>query len=639
MAPGIASSKVTLSYPLYACDFDPNDATRLVVAGGGGAGKNGVGNKISVLDASEPDNLGEIAETELSKEEDNPTSLAVSKTVSGFTFIYAGVNSSTKDVDKGNNEHFRVYALGKKQKKGSLVIQEVSREQIFASNDKATYQRVLRLSRPSETGDQLGVVATGFANPSRLAIFDTADGKKSLSSRGVIELDKEAEDVDVIQTGPEEYSVAYCDNHRIFLKTISPKAEVENASSIYDMPGSIGPRDPGSPPPSSFRSLRFLTPNFLAVLINKPGRSGAQIRILRITLEPTGYVASPAQTLALPKKVTQATGLAVANLNPPTIAGGVQDNTRFVLAAADQAAISIATLDYQVSRAVTFMSPPKLLTRVEDVHPMQITCLAFAPFTRTDKEPSSQVLRLASVSVGNTVVVQSIPLSLSADRKQYHVAVKPVRAAPEFTVRNAISVLAIVAIGILIQTLLELSGRSPAVLGAEHRLPDVVRNYLTTRQPSEWQRLPNEGASSGGAATYEAFAEHPIASLLAALRSEAAEGQPIVIRPSVGERGADEETEKLATFNAEDEEGAREEIERDIKARAAGPIDARLHDEEEHGPHDGQTWEELGEEQKRAWERRLREMGHWAGDLPETLFKGVLFSEIAGAVGRGIAGM
>lgn len=46
MAPGIASAKVTLSYPLYACDFDPNDATRLVVAGGGGAGKNGVGNKI-----------------------------------------------------------------------------------------------------------------------------------------------------------------------------------------------------------------------------------------------------------------------------------------------------------------------------------------------------------------------------------------------------------------------------------------------------------------------------------------------------------------------------------------------------------------------------------------------------------------
>ena len=46
MAPGITSAKVTLSYPLYACDFDPNNAARLVVGGGGGAGKNGIGNKI-----------------------------------------------------------------------------------------------------------------------------------------------------------------------------------------------------------------------------------------------------------------------------------------------------------------------------------------------------------------------------------------------------------------------------------------------------------------------------------------------------------------------------------------------------------------------------------------------------------------
>jgi hypothetical protein len=42
----LESAKATLSYPLYACDFDPKDATTLVVGGGGGAGKSGVGNKI-----------------------------------------------------------------------------------------------------------------------------------------------------------------------------------------------------------------------------------------------------------------------------------------------------------------------------------------------------------------------------------------------------------------------------------------------------------------------------------------------------------------------------------------------------------------------------------------------------------------
>ena len=46
MAPLVPSAKVTLSYPLYACDFDPLNSASLVVGGGGGAGKTGVGNTI-----------------------------------------------------------------------------------------------------------------------------------------------------------------------------------------------------------------------------------------------------------------------------------------------------------------------------------------------------------------------------------------------------------------------------------------------------------------------------------------------------------------------------------------------------------------------------------------------------------------
>lgn len=51
MAPLIPSAKVTLSYPLCACDFDPLDSNRLVVGGGGGAGRSGVGNKIVSVSA------------------------------------------------------------------------------------------------------------------------------------------------------------------------------------------------------------------------------------------------------------------------------------------------------------------------------------------------------------------------------------------------------------------------------------------------------------------------------------------------------------------------------------------------------------------------------------------------------------
>ena len=46
MAPPFPRASIELDYPLYAVDFDPEDSTRLVVGGGGGAGRSGVGNKI-----------------------------------------------------------------------------------------------------------------------------------------------------------------------------------------------------------------------------------------------------------------------------------------------------------------------------------------------------------------------------------------------------------------------------------------------------------------------------------------------------------------------------------------------------------------------------------------------------------------
>ena len=45
----ISEAKITLSYPLYACEFDPQDSSRLAVAGGGGSSRSGVGNKIVSL--------------------------------------------------------------------------------------------------------------------------------------------------------------------------------------------------------------------------------------------------------------------------------------------------------------------------------------------------------------------------------------------------------------------------------------------------------------------------------------------------------------------------------------------------------------------------------------------------------------
>lgn len=42
----IQTAKLTLTYPLYCADFDPHNSDFLLVGGGGGEGRSGVGNKI-----------------------------------------------------------------------------------------------------------------------------------------------------------------------------------------------------------------------------------------------------------------------------------------------------------------------------------------------------------------------------------------------------------------------------------------------------------------------------------------------------------------------------------------------------------------------------------------------------------------
>lgn len=603
-----------------------------------------------------------LAELDIGKQNDNPTSLAVGQSVGGYTFVYAGVNS-----EKGKNEHFRMYAMGKKGKGGKASIEEASRARLFSSKDKATYQRVLRLSRPSPDGTQLGAAATGFGEPNELVIFDAVIGEKSRGTRGVLQLEKEAEDVDIIQTGPEEYLVAYCDNEDVYLKGISGSAQnTEDAISVYTMPGIDDGNGGTTRAGHSFRALRFLTPEFVAVLVNKPQRGGAYVRILRIMASTTGPTARVAQTLSLPKKVSQATGFAVSNLHPPTIPGTKQENTQFIFAIADGTNVSVASMDYKVHGGNAIVFQPRNLARVLNVHPLQITGMVFqsvSPALANARMP--QILRLATVSVGNTVVVQSIPIWKKDEDGHYTVALKPTTNGGP-SPRGVLSTLGLVLVAVMIQIILELADKSPKLFNARETMPSIVVRFFSedpeskynvekrqhlmqkfgyTKDSIDKQHDEQHQASSGGVPTFQEFAEHPIASILDSLRSESMDGQHIVISPSSpgntdGGEVVEVTEEHLVTFNAEDGEQAKEAIEKDIRyKRNKAAIEAHLHDEEAHGKVEGKTWEELGEEQKKAWIERLKEIGEWAGELPVTMFKGVIFSEIAGAVGRGVAGM
>jgi prolactin regulatory element-binding protein len=79
----------TASYPLYAATFASSRPGVLVVGGGGGAGRHGVKNKISVFDfTSRAPNVEPSAEIEASQD-DSVQSLAGLGTKDGL-IVYAG---------------------------------------------------------------------------------------------------------------------------------------------------------------------------------------------------------------------------------------------------------------------------------------------------------------------------------------------------------------------------------------------------------------------------------------------------------------------------------------------------------------------------------------------------------------------
>ncbi|KAH0177230.1 hypothetical protein KCU86_g15640, partial [Aureobasidium melanogenum] len=172
----VSFTKTTLSYPVYAAEFDPYNRGFLVVGGGGGQGRSGVANKITLLDASKRSALDTAAEIELSSEEDSITSLATLASKDGLITL-AGINSSEADQKAGKNEHLRTFDIKyPKKKQASEEKQEgeaqdgsisfVGKASLFqpATGPKPeTYQRVLRLSptyKRDSPNKRIGAVAT-----------------------------------------------------------------------------------------------------------------------------------------------------------------------------------------------------------------------------------------------------------------------------------------------------------------------------------------------------------------------------------------------------------------------------------------------------------------------------------------------
>ncbi|KAI0104122.1 hypothetical protein GGR51DRAFT_522461 [Nemania sp. FL0031] len=602
MVKQIPSANIQLTYPLYCCDFA--DPDHLVVAGGGGPGRNGVGNKITLLDTSDASQLTEVTELELSPNEDNVMSLVVvgpQKEKHTSTTVLAGVNSSPQDVNKGKNEHLRALTIsqpGKSAKTGGVKISEVARNALFVHRDKDTYQRILRLSPPHEgltSSPRLGAAATGLSKHPQIALFDVpSTNSPRWKTRGRLDPAVEAMDLDVIQTGPDTYQLAYCDDHEVFTVEVS-KAEVSEPRCVY----TIEPEE-GETAKASFKSLRYLTSGFLVTVVNNPKSRGVALHGLRLPKneEENARLAIRAK---LPSTVSKATSLAVRNLSPVASPSDKQGEAQFVIAVAgNDSSISLYTLEHKSAFDSEILSDLAPFQVLKSVHPSSITNLSistFAPPKGSAKSSSDLCVKLASVSVGCSTVVHNIPIKKHVDKSastktgrppkpsRYVVALKSKGESP-VTVITLVSLVFLILV-LVGQVVIEAKHLGEPILG--------VRKILPASWTAPIRKVPRIKETESEVKTIE--------NLLADVNAHHSQ-QMVIKHDDLGAIGPD-----------------------GLPALHVG-----VHNEEAHGP--ATSWENLEKKDQDLWKQRLQKSGHWMEDMGESIFKGVLFGEIGGAIGN-----
>lgn len=531
-------------------------------------------------------------------------SLAVGPPRGKSARVFAGINSSPADLVKGINHHLRALAIDDSQSKtrsspaaknpdARLKLAEVSRTALFANPDPDTYQRLLRIAGP------VGAAASAMGKEPQIAVFDAAGASAQPKLRGLMELPGDAEDLDIVQKGDDEFQLAFCYKHELHIVDIGKQNS--NPELVFTMPDDHGRRP-------AFRSIRYLTPDFILAAANLPGRSGVLIQGFRLP-SPGHEKARIAVTARIPRKVA-ATALAVVNLSPPSPSWGSPGNTQFVVAVAGHdSSISLYTLEHKQSSVLNLLLDLHPLCTLVDVHgASNVTGLAFSTFATPKTHARTQFVKLASVSLQKTVAVHGIPLKKHVDvgPRNSKGPPRPVRYVVAMSSRKPSSrpivtalTLIVLAMGIVGQAVMEACGRSqpflfaPALLSSWHG----ALRYPKLQSPS----------SPGG------ILDNDLVS-----RLMGGDGAAIKTPPAAGEA--------VVLFEAPQYESEQ----------PGAQIQVGVHDSAVHGP--ARTWDELGEEQRQIWQERLREAGAWTQGMGESVFKGILFGEIAGAIGRAMEG-
>lgn len=596
----------------------------------------------ALLNTSKRDEITESTEIELSRDEDSVTSMAVAQASEDSMISLAGINSSTAEQKRDNNQHLRSFKIDLPKKQGEKKMLEkttipvdsvekstlLSRTSLFrtkgAKAGSDTYQRIVRISPwRGEKLSRVGAITTGLAQSGEIVFFQAISMPKESDVIGRIRLSdgEEAGDIDIIDSGKEDgkFRVAYTNGVDVFTCQISSSTRGSTApdvSRVYTIPL----LEKGKRP--KFRALRFLSPTSLLLLQNAPDRSGSELVVLSL---PASNEKNKAVTIVRRKKlrktIKMGLGLDVCNLGT----GAENDQTQQIIIAvtgSDQS-IELLTLEYNPEKGYGKLWP---YASLHDVHPFSVTRICFSTFTPPSHpvtpEVGPQYIKLASVSMGNTVVVHTIPLSpfpVSSRTPRYVLAI-PGESETWATLLSGFTALfTVLIVCVLLQGYMEIKGGAPSYLGVSEWLPPQVQSVLGHPTPSlSVERIDTSTSSIPTATT-----------TISVIPNTNTGNQRQSLRDLLRPRQEQEAATDAVTAGVNNniivrctttDDGTSNEI-----LIETIPSEQQIQDET-------RPWEELGEEQQSLWKQRLADAGHWAVEEGETILKGVLFAEYCGFV-------
>ena len=624
-------AKTKLSYPLYGADFDPLNSNFLLVGGGGGEGRSGVGNKITLLDTSKRSALSEVVDIDLSRDEDSVTSLAVAQSTDTSMTAFAGINSSSADQKAGKNEHFRSFRLHHPAKK-SLVETEkgsdgsaqtegkteaLGRTSFFkppTTSNKEAYQRKTCLSPAKKDQPRICAISTGISNQNEIVVLRAvANPQKSDELVRISMEENEVVDLDI--RPPEEDStnflLAFCTDYDVFAQPISSQkaGTTAEAKLLYSIPAPDGSAKSAVKP--KFRSLRFLSPRHLLLVQNLPQKSGTELLILALGEEGEDFAAITFQKrLGLTKA---AVALDVCKLTKSPSG----DYQSIIAVAGHTGTIEMLSIEYSPQKGLGAFKP---FQSFKDVHQGPITELSFSnylgPDTPVSTNAPTQMVKLASVSAGQTVVVHTLPLQpypppSNKNTTPRYVLSSPSASSPTQAVTSVFMAVVVIAFAaFLLQAFAEVRGAVPATLGAADWLNPRVKDFI---------HRPYISADSA-ASSISSAASSVVTNIPSDLPSMETVKQKL--HEIVAEHASAEVPKTIIV-----REGHTGDLSTEVKHAA----DVVQHETLK-------KWDDLNEHEKEGWKTKLIQAGQWSVNEGETVLKSIMWSEYAGFVGGLVGG-